>query len=263
MPPPPFTTAISDVHRDRIVVRGHDLCRDLIGKMGLTEYFLLLLTGARPTPLLVRATDAALLAIAEHGFVPSIQAARMTLAGAPEAMQGAVAAGLLGAGSVVLGASETAGRLLAEVTASASAARGDVDAAAREALAALRAAKQPLPGFGHPTHRAGDPRAVRLVALAKEWGVAGAHVAALEALDRHVEGVYGRALPMNVSAAIPALMLDCGYPAAALKGIPLLARCAALIAHLAEETERKLGFRLADAAIAALAYDGPAEGSRP
>ena len=145
----------------------------------------------------------------------------------------------------------------------AAASTGSVDEAAREALAALKAARRPLPGFGPPTHRAGDPRAARLVSLAREWGVAGAHTAALEALDRHVATVYGRALPVNVSAAIPALMLDCGYPASALKGIPLLARCAALIAHLAEETERKLGFRLADAAIADLAYDGPAEGSRP
>ncbi len=261
MPPPPFTTAISDVHEDRIVVRGHDLCHDLIGRMGFTEFFLLMLLGKRPGPVLVRATDATLLAIAEHGFVPSIQAARMTLAGAPEAIQGAVAAGLLGAGSVVLGASEVAGRLLGEVAA---AAEGkDLDTAAREALAGLRATKKPLPGFGHPTHRKGDPRAARLIALGHEWDVAGRHIAALAALERHVEPVYGRALPVNVSAAIPALLLDCGYPAEALKGIPLLARCASLIAHIAEEGERRLGFRLADAAIADLAYDGPEEGSRP
>lgn len=261
MPPPPLTTAISDVHPDRIVVRGHDLCRDLIGEMGFTAFFLLLLTGRTPEPVLVRATDAALLAIAEHGFVPSVQAARMTLAGAPEAIQGAVAAGLLGAGSVVLGAAETAGTLLAEVAGAAD--RSEPDTAAREVLAALRAERRPLPGFGHPTHRDADPRAARLIALAREWGVAGRHVAALEALARHVGPVYGRALPVNVSAAIPALLLDCGYPASALKGIPLLARCAALIAHLAEEGERRLGFRLADAAIADLAYDGPEEGSRP
>ena len=263
MPPEnAFATAIADVHRDRIVVRGHDLCRDLIGGTGFTEFFLLLLTGARPTPLLVRATDACLIAIAEHGFVPSVQAARMTLAGAPEAVQGAVAAGLLGAGSVVLGASEVAGRLLADVAAEADA-RGDADEAARASLQALRAARRPLPGFGHPTHKDGDPRAARLVALAHDWGVAGRHIAALAALERNVAGAYGRALPVNVSAAIPALMLDAGYPPAALKGIPLLARCASLIAHLAEESERRLGFRLADAAIAKLAYDGPAEGSRP
>jgi citrate synthase len=252
----PFSTAISEVHTGRILVRGHDLCGALIGRVSLTEHFLLLLTGALPSVTLVRATDACLVAISEHGFVPSVQAARMTLAGAPEAVQGAVAAGLLGAGSVVLGASEVAGKLLAEI-----AVADDIEAAARAALTRLREARAPLPGFGHPTHKQGDPRAARLVALANELGVAGRHVAALAALERLVEPVFGRALPANVSAAIPALMLDCGYPASALKGIPLLARCAALIAHLSEEAERHLGFRLAERSIETLAYDGPAEGT--
>jgi citrate synthase len=246
-----MTTAIADVHEDRIVVRGHDLCRDLIGQTGFTAYFLLLLTGKRPGATLVRAADAAMVALAEHGFVPSIQAARMTLAAAPDALQGAVAAGLLGCGPVILGASEDAGRLLAKV-----AAAPDPDEAAREALTALRAARQPLPGFGHPIHRKGDPRAARLIALADELGVRGAHCAALAAIEAQVEPVYGRRLVTNVSAAIPALLLDAGYPVAALKGIPLLARCASLIAHCAEEAERHLGFRLADAATSALAYDG-------
>ena len=91
-----LTTAISDVHVDRVEVRGYDLCDALIGKINFTEYFLLLLTGSRPSVALVAITDATLVAIAEHGLVPSVQAARMTLAAAPEALQGAVAAGLLG-----------------------------------------------------------------------------------------------------------------------------------------------------------------------
>jgi citrate synthase len=253
-----LASAIADVHPDRIVVRGEDLCRDLIGRIGFTEYFLLLLTGERPSAKLLAAADACLVAIAEHGFVPSIQAARMTLAGAPEAMQGAVAAGLLGAGAVVLGSAEAAGRLLADVAAE-SARRGDLAAAAQEAVARLRAARAPLPGFGHPTHKAGDPRAARLLAVADELGVSGVHVAALRAVEAAVEPAYGRRLPTNVSAAIPALLLDAGYPVAALKGIPLLARCASLIAHLHEEAERKLGFRLADIAEHAVGYDGRPE----
>jgi citrate synthase len=253
-----LASAIADVHPDRIIVRGEDLCRDLIGRIGFTEYFLLLLTGERPSAKLLAAADACLVAIAEHGFVPSIQAARMTLAGAPEAVQGAVAAGLLGAGTVVLGAAEVAGRLLADVAAE-GARRGDLAAAAQEAVMRLRAARAPLPGFGHPTHKAGDPRAARLLVVADELGVSGAHVAALREVEAAVEPVYGRKLPTNVSAAIPALLLDAGYPVAALKGIPLLARCASLIAHLHEEAERKLGFRLADIAEHAVAYDGRPE----
>lgn len=255
-------SAISDVHVDRIIVRGRDLCADLIGRIGFTEYFLLLLTGERPSPKLLAAADACLVAIAEHGFVPSVQAARMTLAGAPEAVQGAVAAGLLGAGAVVFGSSEVAGRLLTDVAAE-GARRGDLDAAALDAVKALRAARATLPGFGHPTHKQGDPRAARLLAIADELGVSGQHVAALRAVEAAVEPVYGRRLPTNVSAAIPALLLDAGYPVAALKGIPILARCASLIAHLHEEADRRLGFKLADVADEAVGYDGPPEGTRP
>lgn len=257
-----LTTAITDVHPDRIVVRGYNLSDQLMGRIGFTDHFLLLLTGELPSPTLRAVVDACLVAIADHGFVPSIVAARMTLASAPEAVQGAVAAGLLGAGSVILGASEVAGRLLADVAADGEA-RGDLFVAAREAVARLRAAKAALPGFGHPVHKVEDPRATRLLAFAAELGIAGRHSRALAAVEAAIEPVYGRRFPMNVSAAIPAVLLDAGYPLSALKGIPLLARCASLIAHLAEESERRLGFKLGDAAIEHLAYDGAAERKLP
>lgn len=258
----PMTTAISDVHADRIEVRGYDLCGDLIGKVTFTEHFLLLLTGSIPSQDLVALTDACLVTIAEHGLVPSVVAARMTLAAAPEAFQGAMSAGLLGCGSVILGASEVAGRLLIEVVEDA-AAGGDMEASALRALQRLKAAGSTAPGFGHPVHRAGDPRTARLIEIARARGTAGRHVAALEALERHIKEVWGRDLPTNASAAIPAVLLDAGYPAAALKGVPLLARCAALIAHLREEGERHLGFRLASAAADAVTYEPAAAHEAP
>src|SRR5580692_9807024 len=103
------STAISASNESTILVRGRDLTEDLIGKIGFTEHFWLLLTGTVPTPAQRRILDATLVAIAEHGLVPSVQVGRMTLAAAPEALQGAVAAGILGCGSVVLGSSEAAG----------------------------------------------------------------------------------------------------------------------------------------------------------
>src|SRR5204862_7629429 len=108
-------SAICTYDEETIVVRGADLCADLIGKLGFVDYFHLLVTGRRPDAVASRVLDATLVAIAEHGLVPSVQASRMTLAAAPDAIQGAVAAGILGCGSVILGASEAAGRLLADV----------------------------------------------------------------------------------------------------------------------------------------------------
>jgi citrate synthase len=244
-------TAIATSDDRSITVRGHDLVGDLIGRVDFTAYLWLLVCGAPPTAAQRAALDACLVAIAEHGLVPSVQAARMTLAAAPEAWQGAMAAGLLGMGSVVAGSTEVAGRFLAEVVA----AGGDA-AAARAALERVRAARAKVPGLGHPQHSAGDPRADRLMALADELGLSGAHVAALRHLGALAPEVMGRALPVNVSGAIPALMLDAGWPLAALKAVPLVARAGGLSAHLFEESQRPIGFILSHNADLAITYDG-------
>lgn len=249
----PFTAiCTSDAHS--ITVRGRDLCGDIIGKMDFTSYFWLLVTGNAPTPVQKTMADAVLAAIAEHGLVPSVVAARMTYAAAPEAFHGAVAAGLLGCGSVVLGSAEVAGRFLAGIVAAA-ASQPLADAAAA-AIAALRAEKRAIPGFGHPQHSGGDPRANLLLSMAAEQCVEGPHIAALRATQAALPKALGRALPINVNGAIPAVMLDAGFPLPALKGISLLARTASLIAHLNEEVERPIGFILSGKAAEAITYDG-------
>lgn len=242
-------SAISTSTPEAITVRGRDLCRDVIGQVDFTSWFWLLVTGTEPDETQKFFADAVLTAIAEHGLVPSVVAARMTYAAAPEAFQGAVAAGLLGCGSVVLGSAEATGRLLAHLVKT-----GEAPA---DALARLKAEKKAVPGFGHPLHAAGDPRANLLLKLADEKGAAGPHIAALRALQAAIPGVIGRDLPINVNGAIPAVMLDVGFPLAALKGISLLARTAGLIGHLAEESERPIGFILSGQAAAAIDYDGP------
>lgn len=241
-------SAIATSDAETIRVRGHDLVGEIIGKLDFTSYFWLLVTGAMPTAVQKFFADAVLAAIAEHGLVPSVVATRMTFAAAPEAFHGAVAAGLLGCGSVVLGSAEVAGRFLGKVVAG-----GDAETAVR----ALRAERKPIPGFGHPQHGGGDPRADLLLRLAAEHGIEGPHIAALRAIAACLPDVVGRSLPINVNGAIPAVMLDVGFPLAALKGISLLARTASLIGHLQEESERPIGFVLSGAAAAAITYDGP------
>lgn len=251
-------TAIATSDDISITVRGDDLCRDLIGKLDFTQYFWLLVTGERPSDVQRRITDACLVAIAEHGLVPSVQAARMTLAAGPDAWQGAVAAGLLGMGSVVAGSSEQAGRYLVDLVADTKAGSGDAEAVARASLEALKARRAKVPGLGHPQHSSGDPRATVLLEIAEREGVVGPHITMLQTLARLAPGIIQRPLPINVSGAIPALMLDAGWPAEAMKGIPLLARTAGLVAHLFEESRRSIGFIMSNHADLAIAYDGPA-----
>lgn len=216
---PRTSICTSDEHT--ITVRGANLCEDLIGKLSFTDYFHLLVTGRRPSPATLMVLDATLVAIAEHGLVPSVQASRMTLAASPEVLQGAVAAGILGCGSVILGAAEEAGRLLSEVDRKAKDGASLEDAAST-VVAAIREARQPIPGYGHPLHKQRDPRAVRLFEVARDCGAALRFIEIAEAIERVIPRVCGKELKINVSVAIPAVLLGVGFPLVALKGVPIL-----------------------------------------
>ena len=250
-------TAISTSDEHSITVRGEDLCRDLIGRIAFTDYFSLLVTGVRPTPQDAKVLDATLVAIAEHGMVPSVQASRMTYAAAPDALQGAVAAGILGCGSVILGASETAGRMFAEIDEQAGP-HGDLRAVAAAVVKRWREAGQAIPGYGHPLHKDRDPRVARLFAVAREAGISLRFIEIAEAVEAVIPEIVGKDLRLNVSAAIPAVLLGTNFPLRALRGVPILARAAGLIAHLTEEAVTPSGFALSYQATRELVYDGKA-----
>lgn len=248
-------TAISTSDEDTIVVRGHDLCGELIGHLSFTDYFHLLLTGRRATPPALAVLDATLVAIAEHGLVPSVQASRMTYAAAPDAMQGAVAAGILGSGSVILGASETAGRLFDEVQQRIDTGAG-ADAAASAVVQRWHADKRAIAGYGHPLHKRRDPRVDRLFDVARQQKIDLRFIDIAESVERAIPPVLGKELKLNVSAAIPAVLLGIGFPLAALRGVPILARTAGLIAHLHEELQAPIGFALSYQASRDAEYTG-------
>jgi citrate synthase len=233
-------TRIARAYPDRVEVRGRDLT-ELMGRLSFTDFFHLLLTGEEPTEEQRYFLDVLLVSIAEHGLMPTNVAARMTLAADPGSLQGAVAAGILGAGPVVLGTAEECARLLE--------AGGDPEEVVRE----IRASGGRVPGFGHPVHKPLDPRAERILELADEHGVSGPHVALARRFRDAVAPVT-----MNVSLPIAAVMLDLGFPVSTVKAVPILARTASLLAHLTEERESPLGFTLARAAKEAVAYEPPA-----
>lgn len=257
----PFSAiATSDAHS--ITIRGKDLCSELIGKMNFADFYFFLLTGTQPNAEQSFFINATLVTIAEHGLTPTAQAARMTYDADPAALQAAVAAGILGAGSVVMGTSELCGRFLHEILAQAESTGASVEAVARAKLAELREARRTVPGYGHPLHSAGDPRTHRLLALAKERGVSGKYIETLCTVERLIPEIYGRQLPANASGSIPAVLLDVGFPLGALKGIPILARTAGLLGHLHEEASRPIGFLMYHVAEEGITYDGPPPKSR-
>ena len=247
---------ISQAYPDRVEVRGHDLTSELMGHVTFSEYFHLLLTGRQPTDEQRFFLDLLLVAIAEHGMMPTNVAARMTLAADPGSLQGAVAAGILGCGPVLLGTSEACARLL-EAAQGEVAAGGEPETVARRSAQTIRDAGEKLPGFGHPVHKPLDPRAERILELADAQGVSGPHVALARGFRDAAAEAWGRPLTMNVSMPIAAVMLDLGFPATVVKAVPILARTAGLLAHLAEEREQPAGWPMAKAAEDAISYERP------
>jgi citrate synthase len=245
---------ISQAYPDRVEVRGRDLCGDLMGRLSFTEYFHLLLTGREPTGDQRFFLDLLLVAIAEHGMMPTNVAARMTLAADPGSLHGAVAAGILGCGPVILGTAEPCARLLEEAAQKVDAG-GEPAAVAGDMAREIQASGGRLPGFGHPVHRPLDPRAERILELADSRGVSGPHVLLARGFRDAVKEAWGKPLTMNVSMPIAAVMLDLGFPSAAVKAVPILARTAGLLAHLAEEQQQPLGLFMAAKAEEAIEYE--------
>jgi len=243
-----YPTSIGSSDESTIRVLGQDLAQDLMGQVGFGELAFWLVAMRRPAPGELRVFEAVLVALADHGLTPSAIAARLTLTGAPESVQGALAAGLLGGGSRFLGVTEDAGRFLATTLDRAQAGGGVLpdtdegwDALARDAVARQRTAGLLVPGLGHNVHKAGDPRTPVLLQIAADEGVLGPHLRLFEAVGRVHPEVLGRTLPLNGAGACGAALCDLGFPVEILRGFALVARSAGLLGHLAEEMRRPIG----------------------
>jgi citrate synthase len=242
-PEPRFPTSLGSSTPDTITLLGKDLAADLMGKVSFGELALWLITQQRPTPSQVRVFEAVLVALADHGFTPTAIAARLTYLSAPDSVQGALAAGLLGGGSRFLGVTEDTGRFLADALASAPVPIDDAgfDALALSVVREARAAGALVPGLGHPVHKVTDPRTPVLLKIADEEGMRGPHLRLFEAIGRVHPQVLGRTLPLNGAGVCGAALADLGLPQDLLRGVALLARAAGLLGHIAEEQRRPAG----------------------
>ena len=240
-PVPSFPTSLGISEGTTITLLGQDLARDLMGQVSFGELAYWLITLQRPTPQQSRLFEAVLLGLADHGFTPTAIAARLTYLSAPDAIQGALAAGILGGGSRFLGVTEDTGRFLAGVLQAAGPLPEDDmgwDALAARAVTERAGAGRFVPGLGHPVHKEGDPRTPRIIAIAREEGLYGPHLALFEAIGRVHPEILGKRLPLNGAGVSGAALADLGLPLDLLRGVVLLARCAGLLGHIAEEIRR-------------------------
>jgi citrate synthase len=224
---------------DRIIVRGHDLAEDLLGKVSLGDVAFLELKGRLPTAKESTVFNALAVTLVEHGMTPSAIAARLTYFGAPESLQGAVAAGLLGIGDRFGGSVEGAARMLQETLQQAEPA-ADMRALAHGIVRRRGESKQPIPGLGHPVHRAADPRTAKLFALAADNGLSGRHVELMKLVSEEAARSSGRPLPVNATGAIGAIASELELPWRVCRGLAVMARAIGLVAHLQEEMQEPL-----------------------
>ncbi|HEY0246655.1 MAG TPA: citryl-CoA lyase [Gryllotalpicola sp.] len=239
----PTGIGTSDLHTIRVL--GHDLAGELMGKVSFGELAYWLATKRRPTPGQLRVFEAVLVSLADHGFTPTAIAARLTYYSAPDSLQGAIAAGLLGGGSRFLGVTEDTGRYLHDIIET----LGDTSRweeenwqrAARSALTAARTAHMKVPGLGHPNHKDGDPRTPVIFRIAEEEDLLGPHLRLFRAIGQTAPDVLGRTLPLNGAGVAGAALADAGLPLSMLRGFALLARTAGLIGQLAEELNDPIG----------------------
>jgi citrate synthase len=252
------STRIAHHTTEAIYVRGASLVDDLIGKLTFTEMMYFQLLGVRPTPAQTRILDAVLVTLMEHGLTPSAIATRLIYDSCPEALQAAVAAGLLGVGSTFIGTMEGCAKNLEEILAGSTGAEGAEGEAARAKAIArrFREAKQPIPGFGHPHHKPDDPRSPRLLALAEEAGVPGRHLRALRLLAAEVDAAWGRHLTINATGAIAALLGEIGVPQEVARGVAVVSRAAGLVGHIREEQLDPSARHIWDVVAQAVPYSG-------
>jgi len=239
-----YKTGLGTSDADNIYLLGHDVANDLMGKVSFGELAFWLATKTRPTPSQVRLFEAVLVSLADHGFTPTAIASRLTYYSAPDSLQGAIAAGLLGGGSRFLGVTEDSGKFLNQKLQGidySSFEKSDWEEHARKVVGEENEHKRRIPGLGHPVHKQGDPRTPVIFRIAEEENVLGPHLSLFRAIGEVHEEILGKKLPLNGAGVGGAALADLGLPIDLLRGFALIARTAGLVGHLAEEQKNPIG----------------------
>jgi citrate synthase len=249
-------TAIATMTNDAIYVRDRDLVADLIGKVDFTSMLIFHLRGRFPEEGEKAVIDSILVTLMEHGLTPSTISARLIYDSSPDALQSAVAGGLLAAGTNFLGSMEGMAELLQDGVRQIEAGDTDAEAYARATLTRLLDEGAAVPGFGHRDHHPDDPRTETLLAIARDHGVAGPHAELLRVFGTTMDELKGRHITINATGAIAANLSDLGYPWQIMRGFSLVARAGGIVGHLLEEQREPLAREMWDLLDHSVPYQG-------
>ncbi|HEX7441077.1 MAG TPA: citryl-CoA lyase [Caldimonas sp.] len=248
-----WKTALAYGDKESVVIRGYSL-GELVGKVSFAEAFLLLALGELPPPGHARTLEAMMVSVLDHGIVPSSIVTRY-LASSGTPIQAAVAGGILSFGDTYGGACQQLAERLVHHHERIERGEQTQEGAAEALVRHFFVRGERVPGYGHALHPQGDPRVPRLYAIADQNGVTGAHSRLAQAVEKELQRVKKRALPMNQDGALAALGLDLGLDWQIVRALAFVPRSAGLAVHAVEEMKREAGWRhVPDDEIE---YDGP------
>lgn len=251
---PKLVTSMGRADLDRIWVRGDDLNADSMGKISFAQMLHLMLVGRMPSAEEGRMIDTMLIVLVDYGMTTGALAVRITDHSALEAIHGAVAAAIPGAGSVHLGSSAYCAKMLHDALPP-DFKEADLDAIAAKTVDQYFALKVPVPAIGHAMHAQGDPRAEKLFEVAQQTKVYGRYCNLLRKIGKLAGERCGRRLPVNVTGAIGAISMVMGLPWQMLKTFAILGRALGGIAHVGEESRRPIARGISDLVRSSLRYE--------
>ena len=260
-----WDTSIIDIHPGKIAIRGYPI-EQLIGRVRFPEMIWLMLRGELPSAEQAELLEAALVPGVDHGpHAPSIAISRMAVTcGLP--VNGAMASAINVLDDIHGGAGQQCMELYREIDAEAGA-NGDLVRAATTVIERRQQAGDKIvPGFGHRFHPI-DPRTAPLFALvakAEAAGVVTGRFAAIgRAVEKAVETMKKRHIPMNIDGITAVIFCELGFEPELGRGLFVLSRSVGILAHAWEQ--KKKGQRIMGPMPKEIPYryTGPARRSLP
>lgn len=250
-----WKTAITKVQPNKISVRGYPVDQ-MMGKVSFAQAIYLLLKGKMPSRNAGKMMDAILVSSIDHGASPPSVLAARTVASTGSELNSSVAAGVLAISRYHGGAIEEGMKLFIKIAQRMEERNITEEEASRQILQEMKKKGKRASGFGHRLHKS-DPRKDKLFTMAEELKIAGKYVRIALCVEKELEKMVGRSLPINVDGAIAALLCDLEFPPQIGNAFFVMARVPGLVAHVHEEKTRMKPMRKIHPQD--FEYDGPEE----
>jgi citrate synthase len=250
-----WKTSITKIQPNKVSIGGYPVDK-LMGKISFAQAIFLVLTGDMPSLEVGKLVDAIFVSSVDHGASPPSVLAARTVASTGSELNAAIASGVLAISRYHGGAIEEGMRLFIAIAERMEKEQKSEQETTRIVLTEMQEKGKRASGFGHRIHSQ-DPRAKKLFGLAEELKIAGKHIRIARTVEKELENMVGKSLPINVDGAIAAVLCELGISPDIGNAFFIIARVPGLVAHIHEEWTRMRPMRKIHPQD--FEYDGPEE----